>query len=87
VDFSQYQVIVAPARYIASDAFLNKLVQFVRNGGHLVLTLKSGFCNEYSTVRWERMPGPLRQAADFSYQEFSSLWDALSLKGDPYQGG
>lgn len=87
IDFSQYKVIVAPALYIASDALLKKLVDFVQNGGHLVLTLKSGFCNEYSTVRWERMPGPLRPAAGFSYQEFSSLWEPIPLKDDPYQLG
>lgn len=52
-----------------------------------VLALKSGFCNEYSTVRWEMAPGPLREAAGLHYQEFSSLAKPLSLKGDPFQAG
>jgi len=50
--------------------------------GRVVMAFKSGFCNEYSTVRWETMPGLLRAAAGFHYQEFSSLKQPLALKGD-----
>jgi beta-galactosidase len=52
-----------------------------------VLTLKSGFCDEYSTVRHEMAPGPLREAAGLHYQEFSNLAKPLALKGDPFQAG
>ena len=51
------------------------------------MSFKSGFTNEYDTVRWSRMPGPLREAAGFSYQEFSNLRDPLALKGDPFHAG
>jgi beta-galactosidase len=86
-DLSGYKVIVVPPLYIASDAQLERLVNYVRAGGHLVLTLKSGFCDEYSTVRHEMAPGPLREAAGFHYQEFSNLAKPLSLKGDPFHAG
>ena len=86
-NFSDYKVIVVPPLYVASDETLNKLVEFVRNGGHLVVTFKSGFTNEYDTVRWTMAPGPLREAAGFHYQEFSSLRQSLALKGDPFQVG
>jgi beta-galactosidase len=45
---------------------------------------KSGFTNENSAVRWERAPGPLREAAGFSYQEFSNLEHPLPLKDNPW---
>ena len=48
------------------------------------MTFKSGFANENSAVRWVRAPGPLREAAGFSYQEFSNLEKPLALKGDPF---
>ncbi len=86
-NFSDYRVLVVPPLYIASDALLEKLVSFVQNGGHLLLSFKSGFCDEYSTVRWTRAPGPLRKAAGFYYQEFSNLKRDLALKGDPFQVG
>lgn len=52
-----------------------------------MLTLKSGFCDEYSTVRHVMAPGPLREAAGFHYQEFSNIAKPLALKGDPFQAG
>jgi beta-galactosidase len=86
-NFSDYEVIIVPPLYIASDALLEKLSDYVRSGGNLVMAFKSGFCNEYSTVRWVMAPGPLREAAGFHYQEFSSLREPLGLKGDPFHVG
>ena len=86
-NLSDYKVVVVPPLYIASDALLNRLSDYVKNGGHLVVGFKSGFCNEYSTVRWQMMPGPLRDAAGFHYQEFSSLKQPLPLKDDPFHVG
>ncbi|HEY0379803.1 MAG TPA: beta-galactosidase [Pyrinomonadaceae bacterium] len=86
-NFNDYKVIVVPPLYVASDALLEKLSDFVRQGGHLVLSFKSGFTNEHSTVRWTKAPGPLREAAGFYYQEFANLQQPLKLKGDPFQAG
>ena len=86
-DFSAYKLIVVPALYIADDALLQRLSDYVKNGGHIVMTFKSGFANENSAVRWVRAPGPLREAAGFSYQEFSSLERPLALKDDPFHVG
>lgn len=86
-NLSDYRVIVVPPLYVADDALLGRLVEYVKNGGHLVMAFKSGFCNEHSTVRWQMMPGPLKEAAGFHYQEFSVLKQALPLKGDPFRAG
>ena len=86
-DFSQYKLLIVPALYIADDALLQRISDYVKNGGHVVMTFKSGFANENSAVRWVRAPGPLRQAAGFSYQEFSNLAQPLALKDDPYHAG
>jgi len=86
-DFSQYKLLIVPALYIADDALLQRISDYVKNGGHVVMTFKSGFANENSAVRWVRAPGPLREAAGFSYQEFSNLEQPLTLKGDPYHAG
>jgi beta-galactosidase len=86
-DLSRYKVLLVPPLYVASDATLQKLSEYVRNGGHLLLTFKSGFTDEHDTVRSTMAPGPLREAAGFHYQEFSNLRAPLALKGDPYQAG
>jgi len=86
-DLSAYKMLIVPALYISDDALLERIANYVKNGGHAVMTFKSGFANENSAVRWERAPGPLREAAGFSYQEFSNLEKPLALKGDPYHVG
>ncbi|HXY40206.1 MAG TPA: beta-galactosidase [Vicinamibacteria bacterium] len=86
-DFTGYQLLVVPPLYVATDALLESISAFARAGGHVLLTPRAGFTNEYDTVRWTRMPGPLREACGFSYQEFSSLHDPLRLKGDPFGVG
>jgi beta-galactosidase len=84
VSLADYSVILVPPLYISDDALLQRLADYVKNGGHLIMAFKSGFCNEYSTVRSIRMPGPLREAAGLSYQEFSTLKQPVGLKGDPF---
>jgi beta-galactosidase len=86
-DFSAYKLLIVPALYIADDALLQRISDYVKNGGHVVMTFKSGFANENSAVRWVRAPGPLREAAGFSYQEFSNLEHPLALSGDPFHVG
>ncbi|GAC1660971.1 MAG: beta-galactosidase [Candidatus Acidiferrum sp.] len=86
-DFSRYKVLIVPALYIADDALLQKISDYVKNGGRVLMTFKSGFANENSAVRWVRAPGPLREAAGFNYQEFSNLDKPLSLKDDPFKAG
>jgi beta-galactosidase len=87
MNLTDYKVIVVPPLYVATDALLRRLAEYVHGGGNVVMAFKSGFCNEYSTVRWDMAPGPLREAAGFHYQEFSSLRQPLALKGDPFHAG
>jgi beta-galactosidase len=87
VDFSNYRLIVVPPLCVSSDDLLSRLADFVESGGHLLMAFKSGFTNEYDTVRWTMAPGPLREAAGFHYQEFSNLKSPLALKGDPFGAG
>ena len=84
LDLSRYSVLIVPALYIANDALLEKISTYVHNGGHVLMTFKSGFCDENSAVRATRMPGPLREAAGVSYQEFSNIEHPIELKGDPF---
>jgi beta-galactosidase len=86
-DFSGYKLLIVPALYVANDALLQKIADYVRNGGNVLMTFKSGFTNENSAVRWELAPGPLRDPAGFTYQEYSNLKRALALKDDPFRAG
>ncbi|MGA8230172.1 MAG: beta-galactosidase [Candidatus Acidiferrales bacterium] len=86
-ELSQYKLLIVPCLYVADDALLQRIADYVHGGGHVLMTFKSGFTNENSAVRWELAPGPLRKAAGFTYQEFANLEQPLALKGDPYHVG
>jgi len=84
--FEDYDLVIVPALYIASDELLNKISKYVENGGHVIMQFKSGFCDENSMVRPVLAPGPLRKACGFYYQEFTNF-NELSLKDNPFKVG
>lgn len=85
-DFTGYSLLLVPPLYVASDALLNKISDFVKNGGHVIMSVKSGFCDENSVVRHVKAPGPLKEAAGFYYQEFSNI-HPIPFSGDPFKVG
>jgi beta-galactosidase len=86
-DFSAYKVLIVPALYVADDALLQRISDYARKGGHVLMTFKSGFTNENAAVRPTMAPGPLRALLGVHYQEFSNLAQPLALKDDPYHAG
>ena len=61
--FAGYKLLLVPALYVADDALLARISEYVKAGGHVLMTFKSGFTDENSVVRHVRSPGPLREAA------------------------
>lgn len=86
-DWDQYRLLIVPSLYIADDALLKRIDDYVRRGGHVLMTFKSGFADANDAVRPVRAPGPLAVVAGFTYQEFSSLKAPVPLKGDPFGVG
>jgi beta-galactosidase len=86
-DLSRYKVLMVPPLYSASDEVLQQLADYVNRGGRVVMAFKSGFTDQYSTVRHVMAPGPLRAATGFHYQEFTNLAEPQQLAPDPYGVG
>jgi beta-galactosidase len=86
-NLSQYKVLLVPPLYSASDAVLQQIADYVKNGGQVVMSFKSGFTDEHSTVRDVMAPGPLRAVCGFHYQEFTNLSAPEALTPDSYGVG
>ncbi len=82
----KYKLIVVPALYAASGDLLKKLNQFVKDGGHIVYTIKSGFSDENVKVRNTVQPAIINEACGISYSQFT-IPQNVSLKDDPYKVG
>ncbi len=85
-DLSRYKLIVVPALYSAPDASLNKLNQYVANGGHVVYTFKSGFSDEHVKVRSTVQPGIIHEACGVTYSQFT-VPKNVTLKGELFNVG
>src|SRR5437899_12235583 len=83
-DFSQYKLLIVPSLYVADDALLKRISDYVHRGGHVLMTFKRGFTSENSAVRWETAPGPLREAAGLTCQEVSYVEEPLLLAWVPF---
>ncbi|WP_040949399.1 beta-galactosidase [Gorillibacterium massiliense] len=84
--FEQYDLIIIPALYAATDDLLIKLNQYVYNGGHVVYTFKSGFTDEHVKVRAGMQPWIIGDACGIQYSQFVEP-KGVCLKGDPFNVG
>ncbi|MFN8354100.1 MAG: beta-galactosidase [Spirosomataceae bacterium] len=81
-----YKLLIVPVLYAASDELLNKLNQFVKDGGHVLYTFKSGFSDQNVKVRSSIQPGVINEACGISYSQFT-IPNNVSLKNDPFGVG
>lgn len=68
---SEYNMIVTPALYVASDDTIEILRKFVEEGGVLVSSFKSFFVDENVQVRQARQPYNMTDVFGMYYQQFT----------------
>lgn len=66
-----YDLLLVPALYSASEALLQRLCSYVENGGNMVVTFKSAFCNEHLKVYHEQQPYLLSKCLGVHYDQFT----------------
>jgi beta-galactosidase len=79
---ASYKLVVAPGLNLISDAEATHLLEFVQNGGHLVLGARSGLKDEYNALQTTRQPGPLAQALGAHVEQYYVLDQPVPLSGD-----
>lgn len=80
-NMADYKMIVVPALYAAPDELLKRLDRYVREGGTLVTTFKTGFANENVKVSHEVQPHILRACMGYRYDQFAFPVDT-GLQGE-----
>jgi len=77
-DLARFKIVFAPMLYMVNDGMVEQLTRFVRGGGTLVLTFRSGVKEWDNSVIMEPLPGRLRELAGLEIDEYEPL-----LKTDP----
>lgn len=67
----EYRAVIVPALYAAPDRLLERLDQYVKDGGHLLATFKTAFANENVKVSHEIQPHILNRCIGAKYHQFT----------------
>lgn len=85
---SQYKLVVAPGLSVLSDAAAKHLIEYVRQGGHLVLGQRSAMKDDDNALQTDRQPGPLAELLGGRVDQYYALEGPIPLEGKfgPTQG-
>jgi beta-galactosidase len=77
-----YKVVELPGLNVISQATADRLMAWVRNGGHLLLGPRSAMKDEFNALQPERQPGPLASFLGGRVDQFYALDSDVPLTGD-----
>ena len=77
----QYRLVVAPGLNVLSHAAAKNLIEYVRQGGHLVLGQRSGMKNDDNGLQPEGQPGPLAELLGGRVTQYYALVDPVPVTG------
>ncbi|WP_263371880.1 beta-galactosidase [Granulicella cerasi] len=78
---SRYKLVVAPALNVLSDGEAKNLIEYVRQGGHLVLGQRSGMKTVDNALQPQRQPGPLTELLGGRVEQYYALESPVPLDG------
>jgi beta-galactosidase len=77
-DLSQYKLVIAPALHVLTEAIAANLQEYVRAGGRLVVTPRTGVKDLTNVVVNQPLPGLLAGVCGVSVDEYDALTPDLS---------
>jgi len=81
-----YHLVFAPALILLDEKCVQNLKDFVRLGGHLVLTARCGMKDPANAFLPARQPGSLSGLAGVEVEEFYALDEYVPVKGTIFEG-
>ncbi|WP_254059713.1 beta-galactosidase [Granulicella sp. L46] len=85
VDLSGYKLVVAPALNLITESQAQALIAYVKGGGNLVLTPRSGMKDADNALQPERQPGPLASLLGGRVEQFYALAAPVAVNGELLQ--
>jgi beta-galactosidase len=88
-DFSKYKLLIAPLQYLMTPELEERYFSYVQNGGHLVLTMRTGVKDEHNICMTDReLPGRLGSLAGIDVLDYDCLLQAdvsVTYEGKKYK--
>ncbi|MGM9936414.1 MAG: beta-galactosidase [Candidatus Ornithomonoglobus sp.] len=80
-DYERYKVVYMPAYNIVDPEEIRKVTEYVRNGGTLVTTFRSGTRNRENNIFTTTLPCAFRELAGIEVEEFDPLRKTTHVTG------
>lgn len=81
-----YKLVIAPTLLILNETRAAQLINFVENGGHLVLTVRTGMKDDCNALLPIRQPGMLAEIAGVEVEDYYALLDPAPVTGEGVSG-
>lgn len=81
-----YRLVIAPALLILNEKRIEQIKEFVKQGGYLVLTLRTGMKDNFNALLPTRQPGPLAELAGVEVEDYYALQNPIPVKGRLFEG-
>ncbi|WP_224337600.1 beta-galactosidase [Haloprofundus halobius] len=72
-ELADYDAVVAPTLYLVDDRLAERLDSYVRSGGELLVTMRSGVKDPYNKLHETQQPGPLTDLLGTEVTRFESV--------------
>ncbi len=83
--FDGFSFLIVPALYSASEETLLKIKSYIENGGHALITFKTGFSDEELKIYHDAQPHMLTECIGAAYDQFTNPSDVtISIDGKSY---
>lgn len=70
-DLSKYELIILPSLYSLPRETINRLREYVENGGHLLATFRTAFTDEHVKIYSDDQPFGLTEVFGMTYDQFT----------------
>lgn len=80
-NYSDYKVVYMPGYNIADKKEMQEITEYVKSGGILVTTFRSGTRDEYNNMRTDTLPGAFLKLAGVEVEEFDALRTPSHIEG------
>ncbi len=85
-DLTPYHLVIAPALTMVSPDCVDSIERFVKRGGYLILTNRTGVKDEFDALLPSRPPGPLAEIAGVEVEEYYALDKPVPVKANWFTG-
>jgi beta-galactosidase len=83
---SSYKLVVAPNLNVIPEDLAQHLIEYVRNGGHLVLGPRSGMKDQFNSLLKQRQPGFLSSPLGGRVEQYYALEKDVPVSGSWGEG-